>query len=301
MLRSTLRLRSFAGRRWLSTVGVIGAGQMGTGIALVASVNAKKKVILFDTSPKQLETSIGFATSHLNKSVTKGKITQEEATTALARISTATNLHQLSGVDFAIEAATENLDIKRRIFADLSHITKPEVILATNTSSISITKIAASTTRPDKVIGMHFFHPVPVMNLVEVISGLTTSADTVNITIALAKAMGKSTTTSKNVPGFIANRLLMPYINEAFYVLEQGIATAEDIDATMHLGTAVPMGPLQLADFIGLDTCLAIMKVLHEGLGDSKYRPCPLLQEYVDAGRLGNKVGQGVYTHRKKA
>lgn len=287
------------GRRCISTVGVLGAGQMGTGIAIVTAAVAKKSVLVTDLSPKQIEASLKFFESWLAKSVSKGKLTESDAKEARARFSTSTQFDQLAKVDFCIEAATENLDLKRKLFKDLSDITRPEVILASNTSSISITKIAAATSRPDKVIGMHFFNPVPVMSIVEIISGITTSQETLSTTLQLAKEMGKTTTSSKNVPGFIANRVLMPYINEAFYVLEQGIATPEDIDTTMKLGTNVPMGPLTLADFIGLDTCLSIMKVLHEGLGDSKYRPCPLLQEFVDAGRLGNKTGLGVFTHKK--
>jgi len=288
------------GRRSITTVGVIGAGQMGTGIALIAAVVAKKHVIIADVSSKQVDSALQFVDGWLAKNVTKGKLTSDQSKQARARLSASTHFQELAKADFCIEAATENLDLKRKLFTDLCEITKPDVILASNTSSISITKIAASTTRPDKVIGMHFFNPVPVMAITEIIPGLLTSPATLTATLQLAKEMGKTTTASKNVPGFIANRVLMPYINEACFVLEQGIATPEDIDATLKLGTAVPMGPLTLADFIGLDTCLSIMKVLHEGLGDTKYRPCPLLQEYVDAGRLGNKTGHGVFTHQRK-
>jgi 3-hydroxybutyryl-CoA dehydrogenase len=199
----------------------------------------------------------------------------------------------------AIEAATENFDIKKKIFADLNTILAPSAILATNTSSISITKIAGTISRPESVIGMHFFSPVPVMKIVEVITGVQTSQATFETTVALAAQMGKITTQSKDMPGFIANRVLMPYINEAIMVLQEGTATREDIDTTMKLGTAVPMGPLTLADFIGLDTCLSIMRVLHEGFGDSKYRPAPLLQQMVDAGRLGRKTKRGFFEYQE--
>jgi 3-hydroxybutyryl-CoA dehydrogenase len=270
---------------------------MGSGIALVTAIYAKKNVLVTDMKQSQVDLAQKGWDDSLAIMVKKGKLTSEEGKQARSRLSASTKIKDLAPVDFWIEAVSEDVNIKKSIFKDVNEITRPEVILASNTSSISITKLAAATTRPDKVIGMHFFHPVRTMTLVEIISGLGTSAETLNTTTELAKAMGKTTTTSKNAPGFIANRVLMPYINEAFYVLEQGIATPEDIDTTMTLGTKVPMGPLTLADYIGLDTCLSIMKVLHEGLGDSKYRPCPLLQEYVDAGRLGNKNGRGVFTH----
>jgi len=282
-------------------VGIVGSGQMGTGIALVSAVNAGLDVVISDVSQAQLDKSLKFCDTLLAKDVAKGKITQDDSQAARSRISTTTKLADFTNVDFVIEAATEQLDLKRKIFTDLSQITAKDVILATNTSSISITKIAAATTRPDKVIGMHFFSPVPVMKIVEIISGLQTSEQTLNTTLDLAKAMGKITTNSKDLPGFIANRILMPYINEACMVLQEGIATREHIDATMKLGTNVPMGPLQLADFIGLDTCLAIMNVLHQGFGDSKYRPSPLLQQYVDAGLLGKKSGRGFYDYTQKA
>lgn len=270
---------------------------MGTGIAYVTAVRAKRNVVIMDVSKEQTEKSLSFCDKLLSKDVTKGKMSQEDADAARSRISTVTELAGLKDMDFLVEAATEDLGLKQRIFTELDSLTRPEVILASNTSSISITKIAAATTRPEKVIGMHFFSPVPVMKICEIISGLQTSPETLAATCALAEDMGKVTTRSENVPGFIANRILMPYINEAFLVLESGIATREDIDTTMKLGTAVPMGPLTLADFIGLDTCLSIMKVLHEGFGDSKYRPAPLLQQYVDAGLLGKKAGKGVYTY----
>lgn len=292
--------RSHVGRRSISTIGVVGGGQMGTGIAWVAAVRAKKNVLVMDVNQTQLDSSVSFAKKLLDKDVAKDRMTQAEADEAFSRIGTTDSLSGLAGVDFIVEAATENLDLKKKIFAELDSLTRPEVILASNTSSISITKLAAATNRADKVIGMHFFSPVPVMKLTEVISGLRTSPETLATTVELAQNMGKVTTSSQNVPGFISNRVLMPMINEAFFVLGEGIATKEDIDTTMKLGTNVPMGPLTLADFIGLDTCLNIMNVLHQGFGDSKYRPAPLLQQYVDAGLMGRKSGQGVYDYSKK-
>ncbi len=280
---------------------VQGAGQMGTGIALVGALRAGLSVTVVDSQQKQLDSSLKFIDSLLAKEVSKGKLTQDLSVAARARVSATTKLADLSGTDFVVEAAVEAVDIKRKLFTDLSAIisgsSNPQAVLASNTSSISITKIAAATQKPENVIGMHFMNPVPVMKLVEVITGLQTSPQTLSVTLALAERMGKTTTRSNDIPGFIANRLLMPYINEAVYVLQDGVATREDIDTTMKLGTAVPMGPLQLADFIGLDTCLAIMKVLHDGLGDSKYRPAPLLQQYVDAGWLGKKTKRGFYTY----
>ncbi len=214
-------------------------------------------------------------------------------------ISTKLEAHRDDGADMIIEAATENLAIKHSLFKQLSELMPPHVILGTNTSSISITKIASASSRPEKVIGMHFFQPVTIMKITEIISGLQTSPDTLLTTVGLAEKLGKTTTRSKDLPGFIANRILMPYINEAILVLQEGTATAEDIDTTMKLGCAVPMGPLRLADFIGLDTCLSIMQVLYDGFKDSKYRPAPLLQQYVDAGLTGEKSGQGFYNYSK--
>jgi len=285
------------GSRFISTIGVIGGGQMGTGIALVTAVRAKLDVVVMDVGQKQVDASMAFADKLIAKDVAKGRLSQSDGEAARARMSSVTALEGLKDMDFIIEAATENVDLKQSIFKQLDSLTRPEVILASNTSSISITKIAAATQRPDKVIGMHFFSPVPVMKICEIITGLQTSESTLQSTLTLAEQMGKVTTQSQNVPGFIANRILMPYINEAFLVLESGIATKEDIDTTMKLGTAVPMGPLALADFIGLDTCLSIMEVMHKGFGDSKYRPAPLLQQYVDAGLLGKKTKHGVYSY----
>jgi len=228
-------------------------------------------------------------------------MTQQEVDTIFSKISTSTSLKDLSLVDFVVEAVTENLEVKNKIFKELSTITPKTTILATNTSSISITKIGSFTDRPDRVIGMHFMNPVPIMKLVEVIPGLRTSNETLKTTLELAKSFGKITAQSSDSPGFIANRILMPYINEAITALQEGVATVEDIDKCMKLGTNVPMGPLTLADFIGLDTCLSIMRVLHTEIGDSKYRPNPLLIKYVDAGYLGKKTGRGFYNYETKS
>jgi len=285
------------------TLGVVGAGQMGTGIAMVGSTQAKLKVLVMDQSKEQLEKATGFTKKLLDKDVSKGKLAAADATAAHSRISYTSSIQDLAAADFVIEAVSENLDVKKKIFSDLAKITRPEVILATNTSSISITKLQSDqlSSKPHKIIGMHFMNPVPVMKLVEIIPGLRTSADTLDTTLSLAASMGKTATRSQDVPGFVANRLLMPYINEAIFALEQGIATKEDIDTTMKLGCNMPMGPLRLADFIGLDTCLYIMQVLHRDLGDSKYRPSPLLQKYVDAGWLGDKTKRGFYSYEQPA
>ncbi|MES1907996.1 MAG: hypothetical protein MHM6MM_001012 [Cercozoa sp. M6MM] len=281
----------------VKSIGVVGAGQMGSGIAIVSAANAGRNVILMDQSSAQLDGALKLAEKTLQRNVQKGRMQQEDAQAALARITTSDSLGALTDVDMVVEAATENVDLKLQIFKKLDEITRPGIVLASNTSSISITKIAGATQRPEKVIGMHFMNPVPVMKLVEVIPGMATSEQTLKQTLELAEQMGKTTTLAQDMPGFIANRLLMPYINEAFYTLQEGVATPEDIDTTMKLGTNVPMGPLTLGDFIGLDTCLAIMQVLHSQLGDAKYRPCPLLVNYVNAGWLGKKAGRGVYNY----
>lgn len=297
MLNVTRRCFSTVKPSGIKTIGVIGAGQMGNGIALVAAHVYGANVIVVDAKKEALSQAADFRAKLLQKDIQKGRTTDEIAAASLARLQSSVDMNDLSAADYIIEAATENPDIKFNIFRTLDKIAKPEVILASNTSSIPITKIGAATQRPEKVIGMHFMNPVPVMKLVEVITGLRTSPETLQTTLSLAAEMGKITTESKDYPGFIANRILMPYINEAAFVLQDGIATREHIDTTMKLGTNVPMGPLTLADFIGLDTCLYIMEVLYKGTGDSKYRPCPLLQQYVDAGFLGKKTGRGFYEY----
>ncbi|KAI9486092.1 MAG: 3-hydroxyacyl-CoA dehydrogenase [Benjaminiella poitrasii] len=270
---------------------------MGLGIAYVAANVTRLPVVLMDINQTQTEKGMQFFDKLLAKDVAKNKITAEHAQQTRSLVSTTTQLSDLSDVDFIVEAASENLNIKSAIFKDLDAICKPDAVLATNTSSISITKIAGVTKRAEQVVGMHFMNPVPVMKLVEIIPGLATRSDVLEGTLQLAKAMGKTCTVVEDIPGFVANRLLMPYINEAIMLLESGAATAEDIDTTMKLGANMPMGPLTLADFIGLDTCLAIIKVLHNDTGDSKYRPAFLLQKYVDAGWLGKKNGKGFFKY----
>ena len=298
----------------ISTIGVIGAGQMGAGIAHVAALSGYN-VVLTDLNNEALEKGLAGIESNmrrglssLDKKLAKGRISAEDHATAraelevqipaaLARISTSTELSSHAQAQLVIEAATENVELKCSIFRQLSALCDPETILATNTSSISITLIAAQTARPDRVMGMHFMNPVPVMKLVELIRGLATSDETYNAVDALAQAMGKTTVEGRDMPGFIVNRILMPYINEAAQALYEGVGSVEDIDTAMKLGTNVPMGPFTLADFIGLDTCLAIMEVLHDGFKDSKYRPSPLLRKYVEAGWLGRKAKRGFYSY----
>jgi 3-hydroxybutyryl-CoA dehydrogenase len=280
----------------IKTIAVIGAGQMGSGIAQVAA-QAGFQIILFD---KQ-EEIISKATLEIEKSLTKlfnkGKI-DEHPPVILGRIKKMNQLIDLTSADFVIEAIHENESSKKEIFSHLDKIMPLHVIFASNTSSLPITRLASSTGRPAQFIGMHFMNPVPLMGLIEIIKGHATSHETCEVTKLISEKMGKVTVSSQDYPGFIVNRILMPMINEAFYALMEGISNAEDIDIGMKLGTNQPMGPLTLADFIGLDTCYAIMKVLHEGLGDSKYRPCPLLKKYVDAGHFGKKSGQGVYKYK---
>jgi 3-hydroxybutyryl-CoA dehydrogenase len=280
----------------LEHIGVVGAGQMGNGIAHIAALSGLD-VTLQDLDPNAVERALATIERNLGRQVTKGRLTEESATEALGRISTATEAKALGECGFIVEAATENLALKQRIFEQLSAVASPTSILASNTSSISITAIAAHTDCPDRVIGMHFMNPVPVMKLVEIIRGLATSDATTQTVHDLAVRMGKTPVQSSDMPGFVVNRVLLPYINEAVFVLHEGVASKEDIDTAMKLGTNVPMGPLTLADFIGLDTCLSILEVLHRDIGDPKYRPCPLLRKHVEAGWLGRKSGRGFYTY----
>lgn len=280
----------------IKTIGVIGSGQMGNGIAHVAAQSGFK-VIMNDVDQGRLEAGLKTITSNLDRMLAKEKITREQKDSTLANIQITTDLTQMKSAQLVVEAATENVELKLQLFKKLDEITPKETILASNTSSISITKIASATKRPEKVIGMHFMNPVPIMKLVEVIRGLLTSDETYKKTLAVSETMGKTTVTANDFPGFIVNRILCPMINEAAFTLESGIGTAKDIDTAMKLGTNVPMGPLELADFIGLDTVLAIMEVLHKGLGEDKYRPSPLLRKYVEAGCLGKKSKKGFYTY----
>jgi len=286
-------------------VGVVGCGQMGTGIAIVAARHAGVEVLAMDGFHESMQRSKVFVEKWAAKEVQKGRLSESDSALLLQRISydaldDKLKLNeQVPKLDFVIEAVTENLDTKRAVFQTLQEAgLREDAVLASNTSSISITKLAAGVQRPERAIGMHFMNPVPVMPLVEVIRGLRTDEETLARTLMLCKAMKKDHATSQDRPGFVANRILMPYINEAVFTLQDGIATAEDIDKTMKLGTNVPMGPLTLADFIGLDTCLSIMQVLHTELGDSKYRPAPLLVNYVEAGWLGKKTQRGFYEYR---
>jgi len=280
----------------INVFGIIGAGQMGNGIAQVAAMSGLN-VIMNDISEEFTQRGVATITKILARSVDKGKMTAEEKDAVLGRIRTSVDLKDMQAADFVVEAAIEREDLKFKIFQDLEEICKPEVILSTNTSSIPIGRIAAQTKRPDKVIGMHFMNPVPVMKLVEVIRGIATSDETFQTTWDLSMKFGKTPAEANDFPGFIANRILLPMINEAVYCLYHGVGKREDIDTVMKLGMNHPMGPLALADLIGLDTCLAVMETLYNGFNDSKYRPCPLLKKYVAAGWLGRKTGRGFYEY----
>lgn len=278
------------------TVFVIGAGQMGSGIAQVFA-QADYDVYLHDKDGAILERARNSIERLLYRSVEKERITEEERNAIVNRLQFTSQIEDAKAADLVVEAVVENMDVKKEIFKQLDEITSPYTILATNTSSLSITEIASVTKRPEKVIGMHFMNPVPVMELVEVIRGLQTDDITYETIVSVTKTLYKTAVTSKDFPGFISNRILMPMINEAIYTVYEGVATIEDVDTVMNLGMNHPMGPLTLADFIGLDTCLYIMEVLYEGFGDSKYRPCPLLRQYVQAGWYGKKSGKGFYTY----
>ena len=282
----------------MKAITVIGGGTMGNGIAHTAAASGFD-VTLIDVSDTILQRAVSTITSNLQRGVDKGKMTAEERDAIVGRIRPASDLGAAAESDIVIEAILENLDAKTQVFTQLDAITRPECVLASNTSSISITKIAAATKRPENVIGMHFMNPVPVMTLVEVIRGIATSDDTYRKVDELSKQMGKTPIEVNDYPGFISNRVLMPMINEAIFTLYEGVATREAIDGVMKLGMNHPMGPLTLADFIGLDVCLAILRVLEQGFGDPKYRPCPLLVKMVDAGWLGRKTGRGFYEYKK--
>jgi len=281
----------------IKTIGVIGAGQMGNGIAHVCAL-AGYEVVLQDINAAQLDKALETIGGNMNRQVARGKITEADKAKALTLIRTSNDIRAFAETDFIVEAATENEGLKKKIFADLCPVLKPDAILATNTSSISVTRLASSTDRPEKFMGMHFMNPVPVMQLVELIRGIATDETTFKQVRELTIALGKQPANSEDFPAFIVNRILLPMINEAIYTLYEGVGSVEAIDTAMRLGANHPMGPLQLADFIGLDTCLSIMQVLYEGLADSKYRPCPLLVKYVEAGWLGRKTNRGFYDYR---
>ncbi len=281
----------------VQTVGVVGAGTMGNGIAHVFA-RSGYEVLLCDIEQKILDRALATISANLGREVEKNKITADQRTSAMARIKTSSTRDQLGSCDFVVEAASEKFEIKAELFRELDRSCRPGVVLSSNTSSISITKLAAVTKRPENVIGMHFFNPVPVMKLVEAVRGLATSDATFETVRGLAIELGKTPVEVNDAPGFVSNRVLMPLLNEAMFAVMEGVASPEAIDEIFQLGMAHPMGPLALADFIGLDVCLDIMRVLHSGLGDPKYRPCPLLIKMVDAGRLGKKSGQGFYRYR---
>ncbi len=281
----------------IEKIGVIGAGQMGNGIAHVAAV-AGYDVLLHDAAPDRIKSALATINGNLARQVARGTVTEAARQTALARIAPAEKLEALANCDLIIESATEKEEVKRKIFAELCPKLKPEAMLATNTSSISITRLGASTDRPERFIGIHFMNPVPVMELVELVRGIATGDETFEVAKAFVKKLGKTYAVAEDFPAFMVNRILLPMINEAVYTLYEGVGSVEAIDTAMKLGARHPMGPLELADFIGLDTVLSVMQTLHEGLADSKYRPCPLLVKYVEAGWLGRKTKRGFYDYR---
>jgi len=280
----------------IQIIGIVGAGTMGNGIAHVAA-RSGYRVILNDIDPKALERALGTISRNMDREVARGKFSAESKSEAMARISVTVKMEELSTADFIIEAVIENVDAKLKIFQTMDSIARPNVILASNTSSISITKIGSATRRPGNIIGMHFMNPVPVMSLVEVVRGLQTADETQSVTESLATSLGKTPVTVNDSPGFVSNRVLMPMINEAIYCVMEGVSSAESVDQIVKLGMNHPIGPLALADMIGLDVCLYTMEVLHSGLGDPKHRPCPLLRKMVDAGHLGRKSGQGFFRY----
>jgi 3-hydroxybutyryl-CoA dehydrogenase len=281
----------------IATVGIVGAGQMGSGIAHVAAL-AGYRVLLHDVSAERIEHGIATVNGNMARQVHSGKLDEKARQESVARIAAAPQMDRLGGADLVIEAATEDETVKRKIYAQLCPLLNPEAILATNTSSISITRLASQTDRPERFIGIHFMNPVPLMKLVELVRGIATADPTFEAARGFVQNLDKTVTVAEDFPAFIVNRILLPMINEAIYTLYEGVGSVEAIDTAMRLGANHPMGPLQLADFIGLDTCLSIMQVLHEGLSDSKYRPCPLLVKYVEAGWLGRKTDRGFYDYR---